>query len=261
MLREGGGDGPRPDDSTTTGDPMTTLRFTIPGEPHGKARPRSTARIIYRNGKPEAIVTVHSDPAMRKLEAEVLRHFREAFPDHVPWTGAVMLRFTAVFPIPTSWPKKLQEAARGGQVYHTSVPDKDNIEKLIVDALTPPKAKPGKPPVSPHGYAWVGDSQVQGGGVKRYGLVPRVDVELSSLVVPDAPATPPMKRAEEALSRRPGIAPTRPLKSNPTKAQSQAPEKAPPVLTGFSDRQRDLIERALARDAIAQVERDKRRRS
>lgn len=233
------------------------MRFTIPGEPHGKARPRSTAKVVYRDGKPEAVLTVHSDPEMRRLEAEVLRLFRERFPGHVPWTGPVMLRFTAVFPIPTSWPKKLQQAAMAGQVYHTSVPDKDNIEKLIVDALTPPQAKRGKPPVSPHGYAWVGDGQVQGGGVKRYGQVPRIDVELSPLAQPDMPATPAQKRAEARVAAPTAMQTTRPLKSKPTKSQSELPLKAPPDLAGWNDRQRDLIERALARDAVAQVERQK----
>ncbi len=241
---------------------MTTLRFTIPGEPRGKARPRSTAKVIWRDGKPEAILTVHSDPEMRRLEAEVLRLFRERFPSHVPWTGAVMLRFTAVFPVPTSWPKKLQAAAMTGKLYHTSTPDKDNIEKLLVDALTPPQAKRGaKTTVSPLGFAWVGDGQVQGGGVKRYGQVPRIDVELTSLEQPDMPATPGQKRAEQALTAAPRLKAPRPLASTPTKSQSQAPEKAPPALSGFSDRQRTLIERALARDAIAQVERDKRKPS
>lgn len=236
---------------------MTTLRFTVPGVPHGKARPRATARIIYRNGKPEAIVTVHSDRAMRALEAEVLRLFRQAHPGHVPWTGAVMLRFTAVFPIPTSWPKRVQQAAAEGKLYHCGTPDKDNIEKLIVDALTPPQAKRGKagaPKPSAHGFAWVGDGQVQGGGVKRYGLVPRIDIELSSLVPADAPATPAMKRAEQALQPQLALPAPRAAVGNVTKV-----EKEPPQLAGFSDRQRDLIERALARDAVAQVRRAKER--
>lgn len=239
---------------------MTTLRFTIPGEPHGKARPRSTAKVVYvgANRQPEAIITVHSDPEMRRLEAEILRLFRERFPDHQPWTGPVMIRFTAVFPVPASWTKAQKAAAMTGKVYHQSTPDKDNIEKLIVDALTPPQAKRGKDPVSPHGYAWVGDGQVQGGGVKRYGQVPRVEVELSSLASPDLPSTPAMKRAEAALTRPLVRKATRPLQSNPTKSESERPPKAPPELSGFTGRQRDLIERALARDAIAAVERDKR---
>ncbi|MEJ7831285.1 MAG: RusA family crossover junction endodeoxyribonuclease [Nocardioides sp.] len=239
---------------------MTTLRFTIPGEPRGKARPRSTAKVVYvgANRQPEAIITVHSDPEMRRLETEILRLFRAAFPDHQPWTGPVMLRFTAVFPVPRSWPKKLQAAAQTGKLYHTSVPDKDNIEKLLVDALTPPQAKRGKDPVSPHGYAWVGDSQVQGGGVKRYGQMPRLEVELTPLAQPDMPATPGQKRREQALTATPTRRPTSPLQSTPTKSQSLGPEKQPPSLSGFTGRQRDLIEAALARDAVAQVERDKK---
>lgn len=239
---------------------MTILRFTIPGEPRGKARPRSTAKVIYRNGQPEAILTVHSDPDMRRLETEILRVFRDRFPDHQPWTGPVMLRFTAVFPVPISWPKKLQAAAMTGKLYHTSVPDKDNIEKLLVDALTPPQAKRGAThTVSPAGFAWVGDSQVQGGGVKRYGQAPRLEVELTSLDQPDLPATPGEKRREGALTAGPRLKPARPLQSNPTKSGSHKPEKAPPSLSGFTGRQQELIEAALARDAIAQVERDKRR--
>jgi Holliday junction resolvase RusA-like endonuclease len=234
---------------------MAVVRFTVPGVPHGKARPRATARLIYRDGRPEAIVTVHSDRAMRALEAEVLRLFRQRHPGHMPWTGPVMLRFTAVFPIPTSWPKALQQAAAEGKVYHCGTPDKDNIEKLIVDALTPPQAKRGKaggPKPGAQGFAWVGDGQVQGGGVKRYGLVPRIDVELESLFDAAIPATPAMKRAEQALQPQLALPPARPIVSNSTKV-----EKEPPQLAGYSDRQRDLIERALARDAVAQVKRQK----
>lgn len=172
---------------------MTRLRFTIDGDPVGKARPRSSARVVTVDGRPKALVHVHSDPAMVKAEHRVADAFRRYYPAHRPASGPIMLRFTAVFAIPDSWPKALREAAERGVVYHTSVPDKDNVEKLIVDGL--------------NAVAWVDDAQVQGGGVKRYGAPPRIEVDIEIISQPAVPATPAQKRRQGKVDRGEPLAP------------------------------------------------------
>lgn len=216
------------------------LAFTIPGEPKGKERPRAIA-FLDAKGRPQVRMVTPADT--RREEAAVRDLFRLRYPDHRPWTGPVLLRFTAVFETPASFNKALKEAAARGRLYAIKKPDKDNIEKLIVDAL--------------NRVAWSDDQQVMGGGVKRYGSPARVVVELERLDSDDVPPTPGEKRAERALSAPPAIKAPRATQSKPTKSETQATEKAPPDLTGFNDRQRDLIERALARDACAQVRRQK----
>lgn len=181
------------------------IAFSVPGPPRGKARPRASARVVWQGGQPIAVSNVHSDPAMVRAEGDILKLFRARHPKHEPWTGPVMLRFTAIFEVPASWPKKLQEAARQGVIYHTAKPDKDNIEKLLVDAL--------------NGWAFMDDAQIQGGGVKRYGSPARLDVELISLAQPDLPATPSIKRAEQRKSEGKTGGPTKPRRKKAVKAQ------------------------------------------
>lgn len=216
---------------------MTTkLAFTVPIEPHGKARARVTARIVETGDGPKAIVSLHTPADTVQAERAVMAAFRRRYPKHVPWTGAIMLRFTAVFPIPASWPEKLKAAARAGQVYHTAKPDKDNVEKMIVDGLSPPKRKPGAE-VTPSivGYPWVDDAQLQGGGVKRYGEPARIDVWLEHLPSALVPATPSEKRRDARVAQPELNLPPRGPKATATKS------KYPPRL-------RALIDAALDRD-------------
>lgn len=140
------------------------IKFSIPGPPQGKGRPR-TAPGQSRPYTPKE--TVLAEQRIRQI-------FKRKFPGMVPWTGPVMIRFTAVFEIPKSFNAALRNACLEGRVYATRKPDKDNIEKLISDAL--------------NGIAWVDDSQIQGGGVKRYGGPERVDVVLE--LIEGQPVTP-----------------------------------------------------------------------
>ncbi len=164
---------------------MARIAFSIPGEPRGKDRPRARAQVVHTPTGPIAVLRIHSDPQTVRVEKAVRAEFKRLHPHHVPLTGPVMLRFTAVFPPLASFTKAQREAAARGELYHTSKPDKDNIEKLLVDAL--------------NGLAWVDDSQIQGGGIKRYGSPTRIDVVLESLAGPDATRSPADKRAEDRL--------------------------------------------------------------
>lgn len=220
---------------------MRVIRFTIPGEPVGKGRPRADARLIWKDGKPSAMVVIRTPPETVEAERAVFLEFQRRFPRIEPHVGPVLLNFTAVFPIPSSWPKKLRDACRASKVYHTAVPDKDNVEKLIVDALTPPKRKQDEkylPPVM--GHPWVDDGQVIGGGVKVYGEVPRIDVMLQFIDQPHAPPTPGQKAAQARVAaekdRGPQIAPQR------------TPHKSEKKKGGYPSKLQEAIDAALARD-------------
>lgn len=67
----------------------------------------------------------------RTLEAFLLPHRPEE-----PLRGPLELSFTAVFPVPKSWPKKRREKAINGREWHTARPDLDNLQKQLKDALT-----------------------------------------------------------------------------------------------------------------------------
>lgn len=207
---------------------MSRVAFSIPGEPKGKGRPRAHARIVMKDDEPTAVVSMHTPADTVAAEKTIRDLFAKRFPQHRPWSGGVMIKFTAVFQTPSSFNRALKAAAAEGRLYCTRKPDKDNIEKLIVDAL--------------NGLAWVDDSQVMGGGVKRYGSPARVDVELQSLDSPDTPPTPGQKRAEgrvEAMTPGEDLRPRSPRRENQTKAD----------ISAYSPKAQERIRAALAREA------------
>lgn len=120
------------------------IRFTVPGVPQGKGRPRITTR----NGSPRAF-TPQKTVAYEGLIALAAQHVMDGAS---PLTGPVALSIVAWFPIPASWSKKRKAEAR----HHTSKPDADNIAKAVGDGL--------------NGVAWLDDSQVASCTIeKRYG--------------------------------------------------------------------------------------------
>lgn len=217
------------------------ITFSIPGEPKGKGRPRAVPGIkTGDDGEPVAFVRLVTPDDTRKAEGRVRDAFRAAHPNHKLWTGAVQINFTAVFETPASFNRALKDAAARGELYATKKPDKDNIEKMIVDAL--------------NGIAWVDDAQVMGGGIKRYGSPARIDVALLPLNSPDAPATPGQKRAEARLQGTLPLNPKKALRANPTKSVSDSPRVAPD-LSMYDDRTRGLIEAAMAREEASRRDR------
>ena len=95
--------------------------LVIPGKPFAKQRPRFSRR-SGRAFTPKATVSFES----------VVRSLAQAkFP--APLEGAVSVEVQAVFEPPASWSKK-KRAAFVGQ-WHTQRPDRDNLEKAILDGL------------------------------------------------------------------------------------------------------------------------------
>jgi len=82
--------------------------------------------------------------------------------------GGVSVVLDICMAIPASWSKKKQAAAVAGQVFPTTKPDIDNVEKAIFDGL--------------NGVVWKDDMQVVDVCKrKRYGLVPGVTIEIEEL--------------------------------------------------------------------------------
>lgn len=210
------------------------VTLTIPGEPVGWGRPTPVARL---NAAGEPFVMMVTQEQTRVAKAAVRAAFQRKYPDHRPWTGPVLLRFTAVFAIPKSFNKALRQAAERGLLYATKKPDKDNIEKLIKDAL--------------NGVVYADDQQVMGGGVKRYGTVPRVEISFESLEQADVPATPGQRRAERAQQASLPLRADKAARGNKTKSISKTDLKVAPDLSGWNPHQRRLIEAAMARDEEA----------
>lgn len=133
--------------------------FWIPGEPRGKGRHRTT-----KSGH------TYPDPKTEIYENLIKTEFEKKYPDHVPFFGTVHAEINAYFSIPTSWSKKKKQRALLGTVQPTRVPDLDNIEKVIYDALNK--------------IAFTDDSHVtQHTTRKLYSERPGVDVYLKFLIL------------------------------------------------------------------------------
>lgn len=147
---------------------MRKHTFVAYGTPVGKAR----ARAGFRGSK-----IIMYDPATDKswkstVRAEAMRSW-----DLHPFKGPIRVNITAVFPRP-------KDHYRGGKIgngirpeapyWHTNKPDRDNIDKAILDALT-------------EAGLWKDDCQVcEGTTRKRYvtvtdGWMPHALVEIEEI--------------------------------------------------------------------------------
>ena len=135
------------------------VRFTVPGEPVGKGRPR-----VVRNGGLVRTYTPEKTASYENLvkleyERQVGRMLRD---------GPVYLHIMAWYGIPKSVSKRKHEAMVGGAIRPTRKPDCDNVAKVIADAL--------------NGLAYRDDSQVVSLIVEKwFGEEPRVEVEIREL--------------------------------------------------------------------------------
>ena len=102
---------------------MNQIKFTIPGDPVGKARPRATATGNF--------VRMYTPKKTTQYEELVRRCFAEA--GGKISSGPVRLSLSMYSQMPQSWSKKkLQELAYTGC---EKKPDIDNVIKIIGDAL------------------------------------------------------------------------------------------------------------------------------
>lgn len=141
------------------------IEFVVPGQPHGKARPR------FARGR------VHSDPVSAAYEQSVGYSARYAMGPAKPLEGPLSLQIDAVATPPASWSKKRRERAASGFEYPTTRPDIDNIVKAILDGC--------------NGVAFLDDKQVvEVSAAKRYGYQACVFVQITAMAdqAPEAKA-------------------------------------------------------------------------
>lgn len=106
---------------------MTTIRFFVPGNPKGQPR--------ARRGRGTHMFTPDTAKGFKEC---IYFAAREHVPK-VPFTGPVSMSLTAVFARPKTHyftGKRAGTLRPGVPTYHTSKPDRDNIEKAVLDALT-----------------------------------------------------------------------------------------------------------------------------
>ena len=134
-------------------------RFSVPGEPVGKGRPIITSR----GGRPHGFTPAKT----RAYERSVAAAYQAKYLCVPPMTGALEVKIEAFMPIPESWSREKKAQALAEIILPTTKPDCSNILKAVEDAL--------------NGIAYEDDKQIIGiRFVKRYGAMPRVDVEIWS---------------------------------------------------------------------------------
>lgn len=124
------------------------IEIVLLGRPRAKGRPR-----FSKDGK-----HAYTPEKTRSYEAALKYAAIEVMGNRPPLDGPLRMEMRVVVPIPMSWPKKKQEAARAGALLPVSKPDWDNFGK-VVDAGNL--------------VLWVDDSQIVKGTVeKSYGDKP-----------------------------------------------------------------------------------------
>ena len=94
------------------------IEIVLLGAPRGKERPRMTkAGVVYTPEK------------TRDYEAALKYAGMQAMGARPPLEGPLSLEMIITVPIPVSWPKKRQDAARSGVEWPTKKPDGDNFFK------------------------------------------------------------------------------------------------------------------------------------
>lgn len=144
---------------------MTPVRFSVPGKPQGKARPR-----FARMGRGVRAYTPAStqayERAVRAAALAAMAPGTEAA--YAAYTGAVHVFVHAVFPVPASWPAKRRQAAFEGSIVPTVKPDSDNVAKAVLDGL--------------RGVCFADDAQVTWlCAAKQYGPDPGLSVAVAYL--------------------------------------------------------------------------------
>jgi Holliday junction resolvase RusA-like endonuclease len=152
-----------------TKDDPTLVAFDVPGEPHGKARPR----FVRSTGH------AYTPTATRLYEASIGYMARRAMAGLSWFLGPVALAVDAIFSVPASWSNTKKQQALTGIVRPTGKPDADNIVKAVGDALNE--------------IVWRDDSQVVDCRIRKfYGAAPmlRITIKPASLPKPEQEQLP-----------------------------------------------------------------------
>ena len=138
------------------------MKFTIPGEPQGKARPR-----VVRNGNFTRAYTPEKTASYENLvRLEYQSQCGDRFYDkEIP----LAVTITAHFAPPASASKRKLAAMLDKLLFPMKKPDLDNVAKIVCDAL--------------NGIAYHDDAQIVTLHVRKlYAVMPKVDVEISEVI-------------------------------------------------------------------------------
>lgn len=132
------------------------IKFTVPGEPQGKQRPRWSRVGTYTPRK-----TVVYETYIKEI-------FVISYPDYIPLEGALTMDIMAWLTIPKATSKKKKKLMEERIIRPDKKPDWDNIGKVVSDAL--------------EGLAYKKDSQIVMGIVhKFYSTRPRLEIEITKI--------------------------------------------------------------------------------
>ena len=141
---------------------MGPVKFTVPGQPKGKAR----ARTVRRGGGKSFSYT----PEGTVLYENLIKTCYLQDAGHVLFNDGqpLAVSITAFYEVPKSYSKKKKQEMLDGQLYPTKKPDIDNIAKCVLDALNK--------------LAYRDDTQVVRLRMeKHYAKIPRVEVEIREI--------------------------------------------------------------------------------
>ncbi len=132
------------------------IKFTIPGEPQGKGRPRFS--------KVGGFVKTYTPDQTVIYENLVALTYRAEYGNAImPPDTRIEMRINAFYTIPKSISKKKAELMRTGKLRPAKKPDADNILKIVADSL--------------NGIAYKDDAQLVDTMVRKfYSDNPRVEV-------------------------------------------------------------------------------------
>ena len=103
------------------------IKFTIPGPPKGKQRPR----ICRVNGRSMAYTPKGTIEYEKLVRASYTAVSKAKFERNLPLEISIL----ALYPIPKYVSRKTKELMLNGYLFPTKKPDADNVIKVILDAL------------------------------------------------------------------------------------------------------------------------------
>lgn len=137
------------------------MKFTVPGEPVGKGRPR-----VVHNGKFTQSYTPEKTATYENL---VKLEFQRQCPTFFIPDAPVTMKIKCFCGLAKGDSKRKRAAKLAGAIRPTKKPDIDNCIKIIADAL--------------NGLAYVDDTQIVGvTAEKYYAEIPHVDVEIEEVL-------------------------------------------------------------------------------
>lgn len=133
------------------------IQFTVPGRPQPKQRPRICQGHTYT---PKETAEYEERVLLAAKKAKVI--------PQSPIEQTIKVQLLFYMPIPKSWKKQKQEAAKEGAIYPISRPDVDNLAKSILDAC--------------NNVIYTDDSIIADLTIsKRYGTEPRAEITITKL--------------------------------------------------------------------------------